>query len=658
MVELPPEERAAVEDDLAVRLGAVPVPVANGLRSGILSGKPEEEVAAAQRIAKLARQNPALIEAIPEAERSRTRRRRFIHSSIHSSRFIHPSREAIRMFSSDIQDILQRHKSIKSGRRPWEGHWQSLAEVMHPRRADFTGAQAEGERRTERIYDGTPMLARRSLSAALDGLLKPKTSRWFRIKPGDEDLSARDDVKAWLEAAEEREFAALYNPRARFIQASGEVDDDLVTFGTGCLFIGEAPELGRLSFRSIHLRNVCPAENEAGEIDTVFIEMRLSARQAAQRYGEENLGEKTKEALKEPNAKPDEKFTFLWAVMPRAERDTRKRTNVQLPFASVVIDVDSEHTVSESGFHEFPFAIPRWDTASGELFGRSPGMIALADANTLQAQAKTLLVAGQKAVDPPLLAADDSVIGTMRTFPGGVSYFDVDVARELGRPPIIPLQTGANVPLGREMQNDTRDQIWQAFFRNVLQLPTEGPRMTATEVLERKEEFVRTIGPVFGRLEADYIARVAERAFNVMLRARAFGPMPDALQESSVRFEYASPVQQARKQIEAAGMARSFELLAPLAQVQPDIWDNFDGDAIARDTPDVFGVPQRWLRKAEERDTLRRTRAQGAQLQELLSGAGQAGSALQSLAGADEKLKGAVGDVVGNLTAAAAGTPA
>ena len=34
-----------------------------------------------------------------------------------------------------------------------------------------------------------------------------------------------------------------------------------------------------------------------------------------------------------------------------------------------------------------------------------------------------------------------------------------------------------------------------------------------------------------------------------------------------------------KQQIEAAGMARSFELLAPLAAAQPDILDNFDGDA-------------------------------------------------------------------------------
>lgn len=38
---------------------------------------------------------------------------------------------------------------------------------------------------------------------------------------------------------------------------------------------------------------------------------------------------------------------------------------------------------------------------------------------------------------------------------------------------------------------DASDQLWVAFFRNVMRLPTEPPRMTATEILERKAEFVR-----------------------------------------------------------------------------------------------------------------------------------------------------------------------
>ncbi|WP_420348625.1 portal protein [Pelagibius sp.] len=539
----------------------------------------------------------------------------------------------------EIDDLLARHKRLKDQRRLWESHWQELAEVMLPRRADFTTEHLAGERRRDHLFDGTPMLARRGLSAAIDGLLKPKTARWFRIKTRDEDLGEDEAVKRWLEMAEERLYRALYDRRARFIQRSGEVDDDLVTFGTGVLFVGEGRDLNRLLFRSFHLKDVVLGENADGEIDTVFVTLRLTARQAAQRFGEAALGRDTREALKDGGE--DKPFTFLQAVMPRRGRDSRRRDNASLPFASVVIDVQSEHRVSESGYHEFPFAVPRWDTAAGEVYGRSPGMIALPDANTLQQMGKTLLVAGHKAVDPPLLVGDDSVFGTPKTFPGGITTFDMQAARDLGRIPIEPLQTGFNLPLGREMQKDARDQIWAAFFRNVLQLPVDAPRMTATEVLERKEEFIRTIGPVFGRLESDYIGQVVERSFNILLRAGAFPEAPEILQGREVVFDFASPVEQARRQIEAAGAARSVELLAPFVQADPGILDNFDGDAIARDTPEIFGMPQRWLRPKEAVESLREGRQQaqlggalvpGAESGDAAAGAGEAGGIVQALA--------------------------
>ncbi|WP_240932945.1 portal protein [Pelagibius litoralis] len=529
-----------------------------------------------------------------------------------------------------VEDILGRHKRLKDARRTWESHWQELAEVMLPRRADFTTQQMPGQRRQEHIYDGTPMLARRGLASAIDGLLKPKTAKWFKIKAQDEDLAEDEEVKRWLEGAEERLYRAIYNRRARFIQRSGEVDDDLVTFGTGALFIGEAKDLDRLLFKSFHLRDVILVENADGEIDTVYISMKLTARQAASKWGEAALGDAVKEAL---SSKESEKqFPFLWCVAPRKDRDRGRRDSENMPFASIVIDVTAEKEIEKSGFHEFPFAVPRWDTTSGEVYGRSPGMIALPDANTLQQMGKTLLVAGHKAVDPPLLVGDDSVFGTPKTFPGGITTFDMQAARDLGRIPIEPLQTGSNLPLGREMQNDTRDQIWAAFFRNVLQLPVDAPRMTATEVLERKEEFIRTIGPVFGRLESDYLAAVVERSFMILLRAGAFPEPPEALRGREIQFDYASPVEQARKQIEAAGAARSVELMGPFVQADPSIMDNFDGDAIARDTPDIFGMPSKWIRPEAAVAELREARQQAQQVEALPEEARAGADVVQKLA--------------------------
>ena len=338
----------------------------------------------------------------------------------------------------------------------------------------------------------------------------------------------------------------------------------------------------------------------------------MTARQAAARWGRKAIGPKVREALED--GRPDDAFEFLHVVMPRADRDPERRDNRNLPFASVWIEIASEHKIGESGFHELPYAVPRWDTASGELYGRSPGMIALPDAQSLNQMGKTLLRAGHKAVDPPLFVPDESVTGTLRTWPGGITYFDPDVLRATGgRDPVFPLQTGTNLPFGRDMQADGREQVWAAFFRNILNLPAGGPQMTATEVIERKDEFIRTVGPVFGRLEADYTSAVVERVFGVMFRAGAFPQPPEALRGRDVHFEYASPVERARKEIEAAAARRNVEVLAPYVQADPSLMDIFDGDKIVRAVSEANGLPQDWLRPREEVEAMRAQRVQAAQ---------------------------------------------
>ena len=493
---------------------------------------------------------------------------------------------------------------------------------MLPKRADFTVTEEPGSRRqggTVR-YDGTPILAARNLAAALDGLLKPKSERWFQVKAEEDDLNDLDAVKLWLADTEDRIFSAIYNRRARFLQSTGEVDLDLVVFGTGVLFTGVNANIDKLLFRSFHLKNSYIQRNSEGDVDTIFIRQMFTARQAIQEFGEENVGQPVKDNMKA--GKSEEKHEFAWMVMPREDRDPRMIDNRNMPVASIWLDIDGERKVAESGFSKFPFQVPTWDNAADEDYGRSPGMVALSDANTSNAMGKTMLRAAEKVTDPPLVIANDTVLGRVQMFAGGVNYFDLEAARRLGQIPIKALDTGGNLPVGREMQNDTREQIWQAFFRNVLQLPVDRPQMTATEVLERKEEFIRTIGPVFGRLESDYTGAIIDRVFDIMNDLNAFAEPPEELRGKNLRFEYTSPVQRAREQIQAAAAARAAEVLIPYIQADPSVMDNFDGDQISRDVGVASGMPPKWLRPVEAITQIRQTREQQLQQQQELATAG------------------------------------
>lgn len=520
-----------------------------------------------------------------------------------------------------VTEALERFEKRKSARAQWETHWQELAEIMRPRRADFTIASEPGAKRTYEQYDSAPMLAARGLATSVGGMLTPKSERWFDIKAADEALNDDEEVKVWLDLAEQRLLRAIYDPQARFVKAFASAYLDLVTLGTAIVFMGERAKRDGLIFRPLHLKDSYIATNAEGAVDTMFLIERLTAPQAAKRFGREKLSGRTREALDEKDRESE--FEFLQVVTPREDMRPGRLDAQGLTFAARVIDIGAEALVDDSGYHEFPFAVMRWDTDADEDYGRSPGMLALPDAKTLMQMGKTMLESGHKAVDPPWFAPSDSISSAPRTFPGGITYYDADALSGAGgQRAIFPAISGANFPLGREMQRDTREQIWSAFFKNVLNLPVDGPQMTATEVLERKQEFMRTVGPTLGQLEPDGPAAITTRSFAIMRRAGVLPPPPESLQ-AGVRFAYGSTIERVAKQIEAAALPRAIEIMGPLVQADPGMLDHLDTDAIARDVPVAVGLPQRWLRPLADVKRKRAAATQAIQAQAALAGADQ-----------------------------------
>lgn len=547
---------------------------------------------------------------------------------------------------SRVEGILSRHKSLKGRRGLWETHWDDLARVQLPRRLGFVTQTSDGDRRMEDIFDGTPMQAARALANALGAMVRPEGENWHRIR-AVEDVDDSDEAAGWFADTDERMRDAFENPKSRMRQSLGEADSDLVVFGTGVVFTGEGDS--NLLFQTLHLKDALPIFGESGNAEGMLRDRRFTVRQAIARFGLEKLSDTIRQ--QKENNKLDEYVNFLHAVIPRNDGNKDANFAKNLPWADMWIELDEKKLVSSGGFHEFPFAVPRWDTSSGEEYGRSPGMIALPDSNTAQAMQSTLLVAGQRAADPPLAVPDDSTFDAPNTYPGGLAYYDLESARAVGRIPIVPLDSGGNIPLTREMQDDNRNQIWNAFFRNILRLPVDGPQMTATEIVARKEEFIREIGPVFGRLETDYTAPIVERAFKIMLRAGALAPIPEVLQGRGVRFEYQSPIKRLRQQVEAAAARAWAEEMIFLGELKPEALDLINVDALGRFSAKAQGLPHDIVNGEEEVARLRQERAQ-AQAQAAQAEQLQAGVDVASTAANVPGLKGLLENAAGGEEAA------
>jgi hypothetical protein len=496
------------------------------------------------------------------------------------------------------KNLLKRYDRLKSQRQNWESHWQEVADYMQPRKADVTKTRSKGDKRTELIFDGSPLQSVELLAASLHGMLTNPSTPWFSLRFKQNDMENEDEAKEWLEDATEVMYSAFN--KSNFQQEIFELYHDLITFGTAAMFIEEDDE-DILKFSTRHINEIFIAENDKGRIDTVFRKFSLSARAVIQKFGDVSMNIMTK-----ANKDPYEEVSILHAVYPRSDFDPKKQDKENMPFESVYLDAESGDELSVSGFREFPFVVPRYLKASHEIYGRSPAMTALPDVKMLNEMSKTTIKSAQKQVDPPLLVPDDGFMLPVRTVPGGLNFY-----RAGTRDRIEPLNIGANTPLGLNMEEQRRNSIRNAFYVNQLMMQS-GPQMTATEVIQRNEEKMRLLGPVLGRLQSELLKPLIDRAFALILRKNLFRPAPEFLAGQDIEIEYVSPLAKAQKSTELSSIMRAIEILGSLSNVAP-VFDHINMDKLVRHLADIVGVPQKILKPQSE---INAERQQAAQQQE------------------------------------------
>jgi hypothetical protein len=506
------------------------------------------------------------------------------------------------MAKTDLtKTIMARFDRLKTGRQNWETHWQEVADYMQPRKADVTKTRSRGDKRTELIFDSSPIQAVELLAASLHGMLTNPSTPWFSLRYKDEGLDSDDEAKLWLEGVTETMYTAFN--RSNFQQEIFELYHDLITFGTAAMFI-EEDQTDLLKFSTRHINEIYITENDKGRIDTVYRRFKITLRAAAQQFGT-NLSE---EAKKKVDKDPFDEIDILHAVYPRIEFNPAKKDKQNMEFESVYLEYKNGNELSVGGFVEFPFVVPRYLKASHEIYGRSPAMTALPDVKMLNEMSKTTIKAAQKQVDPPLLVPDDGFLLPVRTVPGGLNFY-----RSGTRDRIEPLNIGANNPLGLNMEEQRRTAIRNVFYVDQLLLQ-QGPQMTATEVIQRNEEKMRLLGPVLGRLQSELLKPMIDRCFAILLRNNQFAPAPDFLSGQDIEIEYVSPLAKAQKGTELSSITRAIEILGSLANVAP-VFDYINFDALVKHVADLVGVPQKVLKLQSQVNAEREQQAQLAEQQ-------------------------------------------
>jgi|TARA_B110000114_G_scaffold148016_1_gene157936 hypothetical protein len=506
------------------------------------------------------------------------------------------------------ESIIKRYDRLKSDRVNWDQMWEELATYLMPGKIDFISTTTRGTKRAAEVYDSTAIHALQILSASLHGSLTSPSTKWFGLRFREDELNENKDAKDWLEKCSKGIFQEF--GKSNFSTEVAEAYQDLAGFGTSCLQFDvktKDAQFDGFNFRACHLAEVVISESEEGRIDTVFRKLKLTARQAHQKFGDD-CGEKSMKALK---TDPDKEFEYIQAVIPRelkGEPAMVAPPNMR-PYACYYVSVIDKKICKESGYYELPYMVPRWGKTTGDVYGFGPGCVARPDIKTLNESRKLAMKAWEKSIDPPLMAMQNGILGKIDMRPSSVTY-----VRDMNG--LAPISNQTNWSADQLMLGDVRGSVRRIFFSDQLEL-NDGPQMTATEVQVRYELMQRLLGPTLGRLQSEFLNPIVERAFYSMLRGNALPQMPQVLQDAGgdLDIEYVGPLARSQKMDEVTSIQRAVDGIMQLAQVNPEVLDIVDVDKAGRTISDRLGAPADILRGDEQVADMRQSRQQQQQQQ-------------------------------------------
>lgn len=535
------------------------------------------------------------------------------------------------MADQRADELLSIHARMVTQRSTFEQVWNEIDERINPSNQRFSDGSAtnnqtdKGKQTLDKVFDATPGLALDRFKAAMHSLITPRNQTWAKIKPVDEDLVEDVEVTRYCEEVNRRLFAARYG--ANFDTEIQGAYYNGGKYGSMGIYTGERVGKG-LFYRGVPIKQLYFAENEFGEIDMVHRDWFWTARAAFQKWGTKLPGVIQRAAEKTP----DQEFRFLHCVKPRADADVSRKDYQGMQFASYYVAYETREVIEESGFRSFPYAVGRYDLNPGEVYGRSPCMTILPDVKMLNEMNKTTIQAAQLAVLPPLLASRDGILDAIKMTPAAINYGGVD---DQGRQMIQPMQLGQNVNIGLELMDQKRMVINDALLSTLFQILVDKPNITATEAMLRAQEKGQLIGPTGSRIESELLTRMMVRELDIMAAADQLPEMPEKLLERGGLYaiEFDSPLSRAREAENGVGILRTFEQLAPVAQVAgPGVFKRFNMDKVSKELARLNGMPAKVMYTDDEMAEIDQAEQQQAQLQQVLAAAPVAASAAKDLA--------------------------
>lgn len=505
-------------------------------------------------------------------------------------------------------DIVRKLTDLKTRRTPLEGHIRECYQYTNPIRGMMFGTggstlsaesiQSAAVAATANLYDSTGDDSAGLVASALVSNLTPANSRWFGYKSEKEN----DQLDKWLDEACTRVHAEIH--ASNYDAPAYEAMYDASISGQCALYVEDGKDT-TYHFELWPLAQCwVSTSTRDGLVDTIYYQFTLTAEQAVTEYGADKVPDKISKALEK---KPYTLFSFVQAIFPRQKQQNAKRPSVKdrlLPFSSMHVELDSKTVVRDSGYHEFPVVFPRWMKLPGSCYAQGPLSRALPDIKSLNEAKRLTFANADMAIAGMWGAVDDGVVN-----PKTVRIGARKVIMMASKESFFPLQPGGKFDLAMLVTEDLKKSIRRIMMADLLETNTEGPAKTATEWHYRVNLIRQLLGPMFGRIQSEYLIPLVWRCFWIAYRKGILGELPQDAQGSNLQLQFQGPLARAQKLEEVASMDRFEQTLLTQAQVRPDVLDNYDLDEAIRHRAELLGVPATLVVDTKQVQQLRKVRA-------------------------------------------------
>jgi hypothetical protein len=477
---------------------------------------------------------------------------------------------------------------------------QEIALNFYPERADFTEVRNQGSEFADHAFSSYAFQARQELGNLLSASLRPRGQKWFSLHVEDEHLDAGDEERLFLDHLRDIQWRAMYDHKAQFVRATKQADHDFASFGNAVIKFGPNLNADGLLFQNFHLRDCAWAENAENMVDALWRKWNPTARNLVRQFKDKVAPQVMRCCEKEP----EKEIKCKHIVVPQRMYDYRsKRTNKEFPFVSLYVDCENETVLEEVPLNYFCYNVPRWQTVAGSQYGISMAtMILLPDGRTIQVMVRTIREAGEKYVDPPMVAITDAIRGDIALYAGGITTADMEYDERLGEVLRPITQDKSGFPISQELLEAIKGDIRKGFFLDKIQLPESDKVMTATEVTRRFQEHIVAVSPLFEPIEVEYNDPLCEGVFRVLsdYGAFPFDAMPESLAGMPTRFRFRSPLADMAEQREAETFVDVYSrILIPAAQIDEKQKAQANMTVATREAMRAAGWKEKWFAPIE-----------------------------------------------------------